>query len=65
MSIGFIVAGIIGVLIGIFGKEFSIGDPDAISSFDRKSSRRSGRVVFVLTGVLLIAFGFKSLLVGR
>lgn len=65
MGIVFVIIGCIGVVVGIVGKEFYVGGDDAIASFDRKSSRWSGRVVFILAGLLLIAFGIKFLLVDR
>ena len=65
MGIVFIIVGCLGVIIGLLGREFTAADPDASSSFDRKVSTRSGRIVFVLAGVLLIAAGAKLLFFAR
>ena len=64
MGTVFIICGLIGVILGVRGGKFYIGDPDAITSFKRESSTRSGRAVFIIAGVLLIAFGLKFLIVG-
>jgi hypothetical protein len=58
----FIIAGSIAIVLAFIGKEFGISDPDAMSSFDRKSSKRSGGLVFAIAGIMLIAFGIKFLL---
>jgi hypothetical protein len=65
MGIVFIVGGCIGILVAIFGKEFSVGDADAITSFNQKRSRRSGRLISLVAGLLLLAFGMKVLIVGQ
>jgi hypothetical protein len=64
MGIVFIIGGLIGIAIGIRGGEFYAGDADAISSFNQKVSSRSGRVVFILAGILLIAGGIKLFFFG-
>jgi hypothetical protein len=57
MGIVLILAGCVAIAIGVRGGQFYAGDPDAISSFNRKVSERSGRVVFILAGILLFVGG--------
>jgi hypothetical protein len=61
-AIFFIIAGSIGILLAFIGKNFTAGDPDAISSFTRPVSNKYGRIVCAIAGSMLIAFGIKSLL---
>jgi threonine/homoserine/homoserine lactone efflux protein len=65
MGIILIVLGCIAIAIGICGGEFYSGDPDAISSFNRKILERRGRIVAILAGLLLIAGGVKILVLGQ
>jgi hypothetical protein len=59
-----IVGGCIGIVVGFVGKEFYVGDADAISSFDRKSSTWSGRLVAILAGGVLLVGGIKLMFWG-
>ncbi len=61
MGLVFIILGAIGVILGVRGGRFYIGDSDAMTSFNRESSTRSGRTVFIIAGILLIALGIKFL----
>jgi hypothetical protein len=65
MGFIFIIAGCVAIVLGVRGGKFSIGDPDGMTSFNRESSTRSGRAVFIIAGTLLIAFGLKFLIVGQ
>jgi len=58
----FIIAGSVGIILAFMGKNFTSGDPDAISSFARPVSNRYGRLVSAIAGTMLIAFGIKFLL---
>jgi hypothetical protein len=58
----FIIAGSVGIIFAFIGKNFSAGDPDAISSFARPVSNRYGHLVCAIAGTMLIAFGIKFLL---
>jgi hypothetical protein len=62
MGVIFIIAGSVGIILAFIGKDFSAGDPDAMSSFGRPVSNRSGRLVCAIAGTMLIAFGIKFLL---
>jgi hypothetical protein len=62
MGIIFIIAGSVAIILAVIGKNFTAADPDAMSSFARPVSNRSGRVVFAIAGSMLIAFGIKFLL---
>jgi hypothetical protein len=44
---------------GIFGKDFYKADILALGAFKEKSSRWSGRLVFIVGGVVLIAIGIR------
>jgi hypothetical protein len=61
MGFVFIIAGCVGVILGIVGDNFTAADPDATTSFNRKVSKRSGRTVFILAGAILIVAGIKFL----
>jgi hypothetical protein len=63
MGILLVVFGALGIAAGIFGKDFYAADVDSLSPFKQRSSRWSGRLVFLLAGAALVAIGVK-LLVG-
>ena len=65
MGIFLIIAGIVGIAGGIFGKDFYVADAISLSAFKQKSSTWSGRLVFLLVGVSLIAVGIKLLVVAN
>lgn len=52
-----IIFGCLAIIGGIFGKEFYAADGEGLGPFKQKVSTWSGRVVFVLVGVGLIATG--------
>ena len=62
MGARFIIAGSVGIILAFIGKNFTAGDPDAISSFARPVSNRYGRLVSAIAGTMLIAFGIRFLL---
>jgi hypothetical protein len=51
--------GCILIVGGIFGENFYAADVDSLAPFNQKSSRWSGKVLFVVVGVLLLAIGAK------
>ena len=61
MGILLIAAGLVGVAGGVFGKKFYEADILSLSVGNRKSSTWSGRLVFIVAGVGLIAVGIKLL----
>jgi uncharacterized membrane protein YczE len=62
MGVLFIVFGVGAIVVGILGKDFYTADVIALGEFKQKSSKWSGRLVFCLVGVLLIALGIKFLM---
>lgn len=62
----FVLAGIVAILIGIFGKTFYEGD--ALTSASYKRERRvptwSGKAIFIIVGSAFIALGLKFWLQG-
>jgi hypothetical protein len=62
MGILLIIFGVSGIAGGIFGKDFHAADVFALGEFKQKSSRWSGRLVFIVVGVGLIGVGIKLLL---
>lgn len=65
VGIVIVLAGVGGIVGGIFGRDFFVGDADAISSFSERRSRRSGKTICITVGVLIIACGLKVLLFGQ
>jgi len=59
MSIVLIVAGVLAIVAGVLGKEFTVADTDSLAEFKpaRKSSTWSGRAVFTGVGIGLILIG--------
>jgi len=56
------IFGAAAILGGIFGKDFHAADVVALGEFKQKSSRWSGRLVFIVVGLSLIGVGIKMLL---
>lgn len=65
MGVFLIAFGAVGVVIGIFGETFYSADVNALNAFSEKSSKWSGRLVFIAGGSFLIAVGIKLLLDGQ
>jgi hypothetical protein len=61
MGIFFVICGGIAIIAGIKGKEFYSADIIALQGFKQKSSKWSGRLVFIIAGVLLLALGIMSM----
>ena len=57
-----VIFGSVAIAGGVLGKDFHAADVIALSEFKQKSSRWSGRLVFILVGVGLIGIGIKMLL---
>lgn len=57
-----VVFGVIGVAGGLFGKTFYHADAITVSQGKEKSSTWSGRLVFFIVGLGLLATGIKLLL---
>jgi hypothetical protein len=61
MGILFIIGGIAAIIAGILGKEFHAADVMSLGEYKQKTSKWSGRLVFILAGLILIAVGVKML----
>ena len=59
MGILLIIFGCLAIVGGVFGKRFYAADVVALGALNQKSSTWSGRLVFILVGVALIAVGIK------
>jgi len=62
MGVLLIIFGGLALVGGIFAKDFYVADVVALGAFKQKSSTWSGRLVFILVGVVLIAVGIKLLI---
>lgn len=62
MGMFFVIFGSLAIIGGIFGKDFYAADVIALGKFKQKSSRWSGRLVFIVGGIFLLALGIKFLL---
>jgi hypothetical protein len=63
MGVFLMISGIVACAGGIFGKNFYVADVLSLAAYKQKSSTWSGRLVFLLVGMFLVAVGIK-LLVG-
>jgi len=63
MGIFLVIFGGLAIAGGIFGKDFNAADVVSLYAYKQKSSKWSGRLVFLLVGAGLVAIGVK-LLVG-
>jgi hypothetical protein len=63
MGVLLIIAGLVAIIGGIFGKDFYVADVLSLSEFKpkQKSSTWSGRMVFIAAGGFLVAVGVKLL----
>ena len=57
-----VIFGVLAIVGGVMGKDFHAADVIALGEFKQKSSRWSGRLVFIIVGVGLIGVGIKMLL---
>jgi len=62
MGILLIIFGGVALIGAFFGKEFYAGNDDATGAFEQRSSTWSGRLLFTLVGVFLVALGIKLLM---
>jgi hypothetical protein len=64
MGVFLIATGLVAIVAGVLSKEFTVADVDSLAEFKptRKSSTRSGRVVFIGVGAGLILVGIRVLL---
>ena len=61
MGILLVISGILAIVVGIFGRNFYEADVIALRAFKQKSSTWSGRLVFIVVGVVFVALGIKLL----
>jgi hypothetical protein len=64
MGVLLVVFGALAIVGGIFGKDFHAADVVALGEFKQKSSKWSGRLVFIVVGIGLVGVGIKMLLGG-
>jgi len=62
MGVLLVILGVLAISGGVLGKNFQAADVIALGEFKQKSSRWSGRLVFIVVGVGLIGIGTKMLL---
>jgi hypothetical protein len=63
IGIALIIGGCTGLAVAVFGKNFSVGDADAMTSWDKPRSRWSGTLVFLIAGLMLLAIGIRLLII--
>lgn len=61
MSFVLITFGCAAIIGALFGKEFYAADVETCAPFKEKSSRWSGRLVYLIVGIGLLAIGIKLL----
>ena len=62
MGIILLVFGFLAIAAGIFGKDFYQAGVFGLVSFGTKSSTWSGRLVFIVVGIIFIAVGIEFVL---
>ena len=62
VPVALIIFGCIGLIVSVVGKNFFVGDADAMTSWDKPSSQWSGRLISFAAGIMLIAVGIKELI---
>ena len=62
MGVLLVIFGAMAIVGGVLGKDFHAADVIALGEFRQKSSRWSGRLVFIIVGVGLIGIGIKMCL---
>jgi len=65
LGILFVICGGAAIATGILGKGFYLGDVLSGNAYKQKSSRFSGRLIFIVAGVFLAALGIKALMGAR
>jgi hypothetical protein len=61
MGVFLVIFGLLAIAGGIFGKDFRAADVIALGEFKQKTSKWSGRLVFIVVGLSLIGVGIKML----
>jgi hypothetical protein len=61
MGVLLVIFGVLAIAGGVFGKDFRAADVVALGEFKQKSSKWSGRLVFIVVGLGLIGVGIKML----
>ena len=64
MGIFFVILGGVLLVGGVFGKDFYVADVLSLAAYKQKSSRWSGKLVFIVVGLGFIALGIKFLVSG-
>jgi hypothetical protein len=57
MGVLLVLFGVLAIAGGVLGKSFQAADVIALGDYKQKSSRWSGRLVFIVVGVGLIGIG--------
>jgi hypothetical protein len=59
MSVILIIAGLVSIVAGVLGRNFTVADVDSLAEFKpvQKSSTWSGRAVFIGVGLGMILIG--------
>ncbi len=67
MGVVFVICGVAGIVVAIFGKEFERADIISLTPFRIRQpiSGRSGRLIFASAGVALLAVGIRMLVGGE
>jgi hypothetical protein len=60
-----LILGVFSIVVGIVGKDFHAADVLSGVGYKQKSSRWSGRLIFILVGVFFLADGILGLIRGR
>jgi hypothetical protein len=62
MGVLFVIFGCLVIVGGFFAKDFYAADIVALGAFKQKRSKWSGRLLFIVVGVFLLALGIKFLM---
>ncbi len=62
MGMFFVIMGVALVVVGIVGRKFSKADVLSLSGYRQRSSAWSGRLLFIVVGVLFVAWGIRLLM---
>jgi hypothetical protein len=61
-GIVFLISGVIAILAGIFGRTFYKAGPMGVSVFTERRSTWSGRLIFIVVGMMFVALGAKFIM---
>lgn len=59
-----LIIGVFSIVVGIVGKDFHVADVLSGVGYKQKSSKWSGRLIFILVGVFFMADGIMGLIGG-